>query len=111
MAYRWNTRKEINLPIMIYHNPVGFITASIKNVSADGILVDTGQFSLPKGAVVELAGAGSWQLESKIGLPKALITHVDDDGQAVLMLLSTGAKVADMRDNNECDWATEPLFQ
>jgi hypothetical protein len=53
MERRRNTRKNINLPIMIYHKPIGFIIASIKNVGADGMLVDTGQFRLPMGSVVE----------------------------------------------------------
>jgi hypothetical protein len=81
---------------MIYHNPIGFITASIKNVGTDSMLVDTGQFTLPMGSVVELAGAGSWQLESKIGLPKAMITHANSDGQTMLMLLSSGGGSGDL---------------
>jgi hypothetical protein len=82
-----NTRKAINSHIMIFISPTGFIKASIKNISADGMLVDTGQSTLPMGAVVELAGAGAWQLESKLGLPKALITHTDKDGHTTLTLL------------------------
>jgi hypothetical protein len=95
MEHRAKTRKEINYPILIHHNPTGFINALIMNVSADGMLVDTGQFSLPKGAVVELAGTGSWLLESKMGLPKAIITHAKN-GQAGLMLLSSVRKVAEL---------------
>ena len=93
MEHRFSPRKEINLPIMIYQNPIGFIKAWVKNASADGMLVDTGQFALPKGAVVELAGAAAWQLESKMGLPKALIIHAKD-GPTGLMLLANKKKVA-----------------
>jgi hypothetical protein len=80
---------------MIYHHPTGFINASLKNVSRHEMLVDTGQFSLPKGTVVELAGAGAWQLESKMGLPKAMISRANQDGIMVLMLLSSSSEMAD----------------
>ena len=90
MKHRLNTPPKNNLPIMIFYNPIGFINAWIKSISKDEILVETGEYPLPKGAVVELAGAGSWQLESKMGLPKAMISHADNHGQAILMLLSNG---------------------
>jgi hypothetical protein len=87
MDHRLPISKNDNLPIMIFHNPIGFINALIKNMSRHEILVETAQYSLPKGAIVELAGAGAWQLESKMGLPKALISHAGKYGETVLMLL------------------------
>ena len=88
MENRWTTRKEIIYPIMVYHNPIGFIYSLVMNVSADGMLVDTGKFTLPRGAVVELVGTGSWNSESKMGLPKAFIARANY-GLAGLMLLSS----------------------
>ena len=87
MEHRLTTPGKNCLSIMIFHKPIGCINALIKNMSKNEILVETAQYSLPKGAVVELAGAGSWQLESKMGLPKALIGHADRNGETLLMLL------------------------
>jgi hypothetical protein len=61
--------------------------ALIKNISNNEIHVETRPYPFPQGAVVELVGAGSWQLESKMGLPEASIRHADKDGKTVLMLL------------------------
>ena len=106
MEHRFSPRKEINSPVMIYQNQIGFIGASAKNISASGMLVDTGRFSLPKGAVVELAGAAAWELESKLGLPKALIVHVND-GKMGLMLIENRGKVAALWGNSQSDRAEQ----
>lgn len=87
MEHRLTTFQKHNLPFMIYHNPFGFVNALIKKTCKNEIHVETTQWPLPQGAVVERAGAGSWQLESKMGLPKALISHTSKDGETALMLL------------------------
>ena len=43
------SRIEINYPIMVYLNPIGFINSFIKKISADGIIVDTGHFFFAQG--------------------------------------------------------------
>ena len=85
MEHRFSPRKESNSSVLVFQNQIGCIKAFIKNVSPHGMLVDTGKYTLPKGAVVELAGPASWELQSKMGLPKALIVH-SKDGMAGLML-------------------------
>lgn len=87
MEHRFSPRVITNSPVMIYDKQIGFIDAFVRNVSATGMLVDTGRFSLTKGAVVELAGAASWRLESKTDLPKALIIHTKH-GQTGLLLIA-----------------------
>jgi hypothetical protein len=106
MEHRFSPRKGTNSPVMIYQNQIGFITASVKNVSANGMLVDTGRFALPKGSIVELAGAASWKLESKRGLPKALIIHAAD-GLTGLMLIANRGKVADLWGNSQSERTEE----
>ena len=110
MEHRWTTRKAINYPIMVYLNSIGFINSFVKNISAHGMLVDTGQFTLPKGAVVELAGTGSWDLESKMGLPKAFIVRANY-GQAGLMLLSSVWKIPEQWGVFEHRWVDKGLYQ
>jgi hypothetical protein len=100
MEHRFSPRVVTNSPVMIYDKQIGFIDALVKNVSATGMLVDTGRFSLNKGAVVELAGAASWRLESKIGLPKALIVHANN-GQTGLLLIAHRSKDIDLWINSQ----------
>lgn len=91
MEHRFSPRKEINASVLVFQKTIGCIKALVKNVSAHGMLVDTGRSTLPKGVVVELAGPASWKLESKMGLPKALIVH-SKNGKAGLMLTTNGGK-------------------
>lgn len=106
MEHRWNPRKEINSPVMVYQEQIGIIKASVKNVSADGMLVETGGFGLTKGAVVELAGATLRSIESKMLRLKALIIHADD-GVAGLMFIANREKIADLWGNFEHNRAEE----
>lgn len=91
MEHRFNSRKEVHSPIIVFEKQIGFINASVKNSSVGGMLVDAGRLTLPKGRVVELAGEAAWRLESKTGLPKALIIHAKDGLMGLMLLASTKA--------------------
>ena len=95
MEKRYNARKETNSSVLVFHNKMGCIRALVKNFSAHGMLVDTERSTLPKGSVVELAGPASWKLESRTGLPKALIIH-SQEGKAGLMLTEDSGKIAEL---------------
>jgi len=95
MEQRFNHRMEITSFVLVFQKQIGWIKALVKNVSTHGMLVDTGRSTLPKGTVVELAGPAAWQLESKMGLPKAMTIH-SKDGKAGLMLIATKWKIADL---------------
>ena len=95
MEKRFSPRKEIDSSVLIFNDQVGSIKALVKNISAQGMLVDTGRPTLPEGAIVELAGPASWKLESKTGLPKALIVH-SKDGKAGLMVTANRQEAVDL---------------
>jgi hypothetical protein len=95
MEKRFNPRKEINSSVLVFHKKTGCIKALVKNFSMYGMLVDTEQSTLPKGSMVELAGPASWKLESRAGLPKALIIH-SQDGKAGLMLTEDSGKITEL---------------
>jgi len=86
MEHRWNSRKEINSTVTVYQERIGIIRATVKNVCADGMLMETGRSVLPKGAVVELTGTTLRKLESKMVRLKGLIIHAKD-GVAGLMFI------------------------
>ena len=95
MEKRFNPRKEINSSVLVFHKKTGCIKVLVKNFSMYGMLVDTEQSTLPKGSMVELAGPASWKLESRAGLPKALIIH-SQDGKAGLMLTEDSGKITEL---------------
>jgi hypothetical protein len=95
MEKRFTPRKEINSSVLVFHKKMGCIKGLVKNISTHGMLVDTERSTLPKGSIVELAGPASWKLESRTGLPKALIIH-SKDGKVGLMLTEDSGKIAEL---------------
>jgi len=95
MENRFSPRMEITSSVLVFHRTIGCIKGLVKNVSAYGMFVDTGQTTLPKGTVVELAGPASWKFESRMGLPKALIIH-SHDGKSGLMLTANSGRLAEI---------------
>jgi len=113
MEHRWNPRKEINSPVMIYQERTGIIKATVINFSADGMLVDMGRFALTKGAAVALAGATFRRLQSEMFRLRALIIH-SNDNLAGLMFIGDRHNVSALwRDleNNNYDEAYFPTGQ
>ena len=95
MQKRFSPRKKINSSVLVFHKKMGCIKGLVKNVSTHGMLVDTGRSTLPNGSVVELAGPASWKLESRAGLPRALIVH-SKDGEVGLMLTEDSGKITEL---------------
>lgn len=108
MEHRWNPRKEINSRVMVYQPQIGIIKAAVKNISAEGMLVDTGQYALTKGVIVELADAALNRLQSKMLRLKALIVHTDDSA-AGLMVIGDRRNVAVLWKNIEDQHAAETM--
>jgi hypothetical protein len=86
MERRWNARKEFNSTVMVYQERAGIIRVSVKNVSADGMLMETGRSVLSKGALVELTGETLRKHGNKMTRLKGLIVHAKD-GLAGLMFV------------------------
>jgi len=88
MDHRWNTRKEVASPTLIHplliqQGAVGIIAASVRNISAGGILVATRGGALQPGAVIDLTAGISGRRRRLFPL-KALVVHATD-GLAGLM--------------------------
>lgn len=95
MERRYNPRTQISSSVLIFHRRMGCIKALVKNISKHGMFIDTGQCTLPKGSVIDLAGPASWKLESRTGLPKGLIIH-SKDGKVGLMLTTETGEIAEL---------------
>ena len=93
MERRYNPRARSSSSILIFHKRMGCIKGLVKNISTNGMYIDMGQYALPKGSIIELAGPASWRFESRTGLPKGLIIH-SKDGKVGLMLTASSGKIA-----------------
>jgi hypothetical protein len=93
MERRYNPRTQISSSVLIFHKRMGCIKGFVKNISTHGMFIDTGQYTLPKGSVIELAGPASWRLEGGTSFPKGLIIH-SKDGKSGLMLTAYSGKIA-----------------
>jgi hypothetical protein len=86
MEHRWYPRLAIDSPVMVYQEQIGLVKAAVKNISADGVLVDMGRYALSKGAIIELVVATVERLQSRMLRLRALIVHADE-GVAGLMFI------------------------
>ena len=93
MEHRWNSRKEIHSTVTVYPGHFGAIKAVVKNISGNGMLLETDQFYLAKGGVVELAYAASPRVESETVRLKALTIHASG-GLAGLMFIENAGDFA-----------------
>ena len=87
MEHRWNARTQVNAAITLNLPHSGAIQAIVKNISRSGMLLDTRQFDLMRGGVVELAYTVARKLEREIVRLKALIVH-GGDGLAGIMFIA-----------------------
>jgi hypothetical protein len=100
MEHRWYPRLDIDAPLMVYQKEIGMIKAAVKNISADGMLVDMGRFAMAKGTVVALAGATMSRFQVQLQQLRALIIH-SNDSLAGLMFVAGRHSLAALRNNFE----------
>jgi hypothetical protein len=93
MEHRWNSRTEINSTVTVYPKHFGAVKAMVKNISKHGMLLETDQFSLAKGGVVELAYTAFRKVASETVRLKALTIHASG-GLAGLMFIENAGDFA-----------------
>ena len=55
MEHRLSLRTQLTMNVVIYYNGLGLLQARSIDVSRHGMLVDTGQMSIPLHAIVDVA--------------------------------------------------------
>ncbi len=68
---RRHPRQAVRLPVFLHYPPLGIIRATTQDVSLEGMFVETGPLSVPRGAEVEvslpLEGAfGTYRLRARV---------------------------------------------
>ena len=99
MEHRWSSRKDIDSTITVHLQNFGAITARVKNVSRTGMLLDTRQFNLMQGSIVELAYTVIRKLQSETVRLKALTIHAGE-GLAGLMFIEAAGDITALMESS-----------
>lgn len=54
MEHRWSPRKPLHVDVVIHYPPLGLVRGTSRDISLDGMFVDTGRILIPTGEVVEI---------------------------------------------------------
>ncbi len=89
MENRWSERTPLEISLMVYFAPVGLIRATSKDVSANGMSIDTGRIALASDETIEVTFVYPVSIE---GVSLTLTAHVvysSDNGSGVEFLNHT----------------------
>ena len=80
MENRWSKRIPLQLNVLMHYSPLGIINGKTKNVSTNGMYVDTGRIVLISGEAISLHFRYPDQLEGNIYTVDAQIIHASNKG-------------------------------
>jgi len=86
MENRWTERAPMQLNVLMHYSPLGIINGVSKNVSSNGMFVDTGRITLISGEHISLHFRYPDQLEGSIYTVDAHIIHTSTKGAGLKFL-------------------------
>ncbi len=97
MERRWYPRISVTTKVRLNLDSICNITARVKNISKDGMLLDTGPVVLGRGTIVELIGIKDQEFVMETVRLRALTVHVIG-GLAGIMFLDEGLEITALWD-------------
>ena len=85
LEQRWSHRKPISMDVTLYYPPMGTIPGKTRNISLEGMCVDTGGVTLPEHARVEIeftTRAGTGMLSHRM---PAYVVHNTPHGLGLML--------------------------
>jgi hypothetical protein len=77
---RGNTRMESNLDVALYYNSLVLLSCRARDISPDGVFVDTGGQSLPQNAKVDVRLDVNVDGQYQYHQLQAEVMHIEDQG-------------------------------
>lgn len=77
---RWNSRKPIDMNVSLYYGGLGLLQCKVKDISLNGIYVETGRIMLSQDTSIELVFTGYTKQASRQHRINAQIARVDRRG-------------------------------
>lgn len=83
--HRWSERKPIRLNVSIYYEPLGTISCQTRDISLEGMFVETPDVELPVEAELEVSfTTGNAGKQQEHHMP-AYVVHGNDDGAGLML--------------------------
>lgn len=84
MEHRLSARKSLGIDVVVYYNGLGMLRCRSKDISADGLYVETSATRLPLNAPVEVAIAVKEDNHVVLNLVPAMVARVTDSGLGLM---------------------------
>ena len=86
MEHRWFKRTPMQINVLMHYPPLGMINGVTKNISSNGMFVDTGRIILISDELISLNFRYPDQLEGEIQTIDAHIIHTSSNGAGLQFL-------------------------
>ena len=77
---RGNARVETNLDVALYYNSLVLLSCRARDISPDGVFVDTGGQSLPQNAKIDVRFNVNVDGRHQLHQLQAEVVHIEDQG-------------------------------
>ncbi len=84
MEYRWNPRTEIKLDVVLHYPPLGLVRATSKDMSLQGMYVQTGRIVLHKNEIVTVAFSYQGEEGKQLIKTDANVVRIGKDGAGLM---------------------------
>lgn len=84
MEHRWSPRKPVKMDVFINYQPLGLVRGEAKDVSLEGMFVETGRVTLPKNEEVDITFAVKNDHEKRILHMGAFVVHSSQKGAGLM---------------------------
>jgi len=84
MEKRWSKRKPITLDVVLFHNDLGLLRCKTRDISLEGMFLDTGKVSLPVEDPVDLDFILHSNGDTRLHHIRAKVVRVTPQGAGVM---------------------------
>ncbi len=85
VEHRWSQRKDISIDVSLYYPPVGVVNGTTRNISLEGMYIDTRGVTIPPQARLEVSfftESCGRQIEHRM---PAYVIHCRDGGVGLML--------------------------
>ncbi len=84
MEHRWSPRKAVKMDVFINYRPLGLVRGETRDISLEGMFVETGRIALPKNEAVDISFTLQHEKEAGVHHLGAYVVHSSDKGVGLM---------------------------
>jgi len=85
MEHRWSERKPINMDVTLYYEPIGRVHGKTRNISLEGMFIETHGTYLPPKAELEVSFVTHEGNRERAHKVPAYVVHGGDKGIGIML--------------------------